>query len=326
MNSVLLPGTTLNVSSICLGTGQIGTGLDKDNSFRLLDAYVERGGNFLDTAHIYGDWVKDVERSICEKTIGAWLMARGNRDQIVLATKGGHPYLDSMQVPRLSRQEIVTDLDASLQCLQTDYIDLYWLHRDDPTRPVEDILETLNAQVKAGKIRTFGASNWQGERMRATQEYATAQGLAGFVADQMLWNAAVLAKPPADDTTLACMDAELFAFHRETGMAAIPYQSQASGLFSRMHNGTLDQMNPGARGCYKLEESRQRYERMRQVMEETGLTITQVVLGYLISQPFTTVPIVGCRNMAQLTDSLSAANVRLTPEQVAFIGPAAQSF
>lgn len=135
MQLIHLPATALNVSPICLGTGEIGTRLDRNASFRLLDAYVDAGGNFLDTAHVYGDWVKDVERSICEKTIGAWLQSRANRARIVLATKGGHPDLHTMNVPRLSRAEIIQDIDESLQFLQTDVIDLYWLHRDDPLCP-----------------------------------------------------------------------------------------------------------------------------------------------------------------------------------------------
>ena len=325
MQSVHLPATTLNVSPICLGTGEMGTRLDRNASFRLLDAYVDTGGNFLDTAHVYGDWVKDVERSICEKTIGAWLKSRANRARIALATKGGHPYLHSMNVPRLSRAEIIQDIDESLQSLQTDVIDLYWLHRDDPSRPVEDILHTLNNQAQAGKIRALGASNWSAARIRQAQAYAAAHGLQGFAADQVLWNAAALAKYPYGDTTVGFMDAERYAFHQETGMAAIPFQPQAYGLFSRMDKGTLEQMNPGFRGFYRLAESQARYEQMKQVMNETGYTITQVVLGYLRCQPFVTVPIVGCRNEEQLADSMSASEARLTPEQITFIGSPIQN-
>ena len=101
----------------------------------------------------------------------------------------------------------------------------------------------------------------------------------------MLWNVGVLAKTPLADLTVGWMDADLYAYHRETGMTAIPFQSQAYGLFSRIHNGTLDQMNPGQRAVYNPEEAQARYERMKSIMAETGLTITQVVLGYLLSQP-----------------------------------------
>lgn len=325
MGRVLLPGTDLRVSSLCLGAGGIGTRLDREQSFALLDAYLEMGGNFLDTARVYGDWVPGIERSISEKTIGAWMAERGMRDRVVLATKGAHFYLETPHLARVHPEEIVKDLEGSLRSLQVDHIDLYWLHRDDPTRPVEEIVETLNAQMKAGKIRWFGASNWRSERLRSAQAYAASQGLKGFVADQMFWNAAVLAIRPFGDPTVQFMDEDQFAFHQETGMAAIPYTSQAGGLFSRMHNGTLEQMAPGARSLYRLEETGQRYQQMRRIMEETGLTITQVILGYLHAQPFVTVPIVGCHSQEQLADSMRALDVRLTPEQVAAIGPAPQS-
>src|ERR1700761_646598 len=131
---VNLPGTDLTVSSICLGTGGFGTSIKQDDAFHMLDTFVELGGSFIDTAHVYGDWEKDVPRSVSERIIGAWMRDRGVRDQIVLATKGAHWHLDKPDVPRLSRRDIDEDLAGSLEALQTDRIDLYWLHRDDPQR------------------------------------------------------------------------------------------------------------------------------------------------------------------------------------------------
>ncbi len=316
MTNQTLPNTSLNISSICLGTGELGTTLTGEEAFHFLDTYAELGGNFIDTAHNYGDWVPTAPRSASEKTLGEWMKKRGNRGQIVLATKGAHWQLDKPEVPRLRRQDIESDLNSSLTHLQTDHIDLYWLHRDDPNTTVEVILDTLNDQVKLGKIRYFGASNWKPERLRAAKKYADAKEIRGFVADQVLWNAAVLAKPPYGDPTVGWMDTERFAFHQETGMALLAFQSQAYGLFQRMHTGTLDAMNPGFRGFYNLEESQKRYASVTQVMAETGLTVTQVTLGYLLSQPFVTIPIVGCRSEAQLRDSMTAGEVRLTPKQL----------
>lgn len=319
-----ISGADLKVFPICLGTGEIGTKLDRERSFALLDAYVEQGGDFLDTAHNYGDWVRDAPRSASETVIGEWLQDRRCRDRIVLATKGGYPLLDGRNIPRGSRSEIVEDLDGSLRCLQTDRIDLYWIHRDDETRPVEEIVETLQQQVRAGKIRWYGASNFSAERLRSAFRYAAQCGYTGFVADQVLWNAGVLAKYPYGDSGVRFMDRDRFAFHLETGMTALAFQSQAFGLFHRMDAGTLEQMNPGFRSFYRLPESAERYQGMRAVMEETGLTITQVVLGYLISQPFPTVPIVGCQSAEQVADSMRAAAVRLTPQQIALIGDPVQ--
>lgn len=318
MPHVNIPGTDLFPSSICLGTGEFGTSLDKETAFSILDAYWECGGNFLDTAHVYGDWVPG-EKGRSEKVLGEWMRSRKNRDQIVLATKGGHWDLSTPYISRVSPKEIVKDLDESLQFLQTDTIDLYWLHRDDPDVPYESIIETLNAQREAGKIRWFGASNWRTPRLRAANAYARAHGLQGFVADQVLWNAAVLATYPYGDPTVGWMDDERFFFHEETGMAAIPFQSQAFGLFHRMANGTLAQMNPGFLRFYRLPETTRRFLRIQALSEQTGLSITQIVLGYLRGQPFPTIPIVGCRSVEQVRDSMTAADVALTPEQILYI-------
>ncbi len=325
MNRIRIPNTDLAASPLCLGTGEIGTKLDQSRSFALLDAYREAGGNFIDTAHNYGDWVPSAPRSACEKTIGAWLKARNVRHQVVLATKGAHPLLNGDNAPRSSCADIVHDLDESLRYLQTDVIDLYWIHKDDPARPVEEIVETLEEQARIGKIRYYGASNVASDRLRAAHRYTQAKGYTGFVADQVLWNAAVLAKYPYGDSGVGFMDADRYQFHLETGMAAIPFQSQAFGLFHRMDNGTLEQMNPGFRGFYKQAESQERFARIRLIMNETGLTVTQVILAYLLSQPFPTVPIVGCQTPQQVADSLRAADMRLTPEQIAFIGDPVQS-
>ena len=135
MRYATLPGTDLRVSSISLGTAALGSVVDRARSFALLDAFVRASGTLLDTAHIYADW-HGGERSLSEKTNGAWLQATGLRDQVVIASKGGHPEMSTPLTPRLAPDEIVGDLDASLACLGVEQIDLYYLHRDDPSRSI----------------------------------------------------------------------------------------------------------------------------------------------------------------------------------------------
>jgi len=325
LSLVQLPGTDLVVSGLCLGTVSYGTAIPRADAFQLMDRFHELGGNFVDTANIYGNWVKDVEPGISEKTIGAWITERGNRSQIVVGTKGAHHDLQA-KIPRLAREEINFDLEASLVNLQTDTIDLYWLHRDDPTRPVEDIIDTLDQLEKAGKIRYYGASNWSTARIAAANSYAAATGKSGFKADQVLWNVGPLAHQPYGDPTVDFMSDERFEAHLKTGMAEIPYQSQANGLFQRMHSGALGQLSQSVRSMYRADETQQRYLSMVEIMQETGLSITQVVLGYLRGQPFTTVPIIGSRNLEQLDDSMSGIESVLTAEQIATIGPAPHHF
>ncbi len=318
MGRLDIPKTTLSVSPVCLGTGSFGTGLPEQDAFRLLDAFVDLGGNFLDTALVYANWIPG-ERSVSEKTIGKWLKTRGHRAEIVVATKGAHPELETMDVPRLSPAEIVADVDASLRHLQLERIDVYYLHRDDRKRPVGEIMETLQRQVQAGKLRYVACSNWRRDRIAAAQDYAAAHGFTGFVADSMLWNLAVVDAASLRATNMIAMDPGLHELHAEMQMAAVPYSSQAGGLFQKMAAGALDRDSKRFRQQYPMEENAQRFARVQHLTEVTGLTVSQVVLGYLLSQPFVTVPIVGCKTLSHLRDTMVAADVRLDPAQVAYL-------
>ncbi len=320
MKYVTIPRTELNVSRVCFGTGEIGSSIDRATSFRLFDFYLDRGGNFFDTAHNYGDWVPNIERNISEKTLGAWVKKNKNRDKVVIATKGGHANLDDQKVGRLSRRELEQDINRSLLALQLDCLDLYYIHKDYPEFPVEEIIETLNDAVKAGKIRFFAAANMKLQRLQAAQEYARSNNLIGFSADQMFWNAGVLEDYPFHDPIHSWMDDELYAYHSKTGMAAIPYQSAAFGIFHFLHDHNLEQMNPYFRSFYRLPETQKRYQRITEVMQKTGLSITQVVLGYLISRPFVTIPVVGVRdNLDQLKDNCNAGEIQVPSELVNYI-------
>ena len=305
--------TDLSVSSICMGSTGIGSTIDRDSSFRLLDLFTEQGGTFIDTAAVYANWLPG-ERNVSEKTIGRWLKQSSHRKQMVIATKGAHPDLESMHVPRMSRSEIESDLDESLRNLGVDVIDLYYLHRDDRSQPVETILSILVDQVKAGKIRHFGCSNWQADRIRTAQEVAADQNMEGFVADQVRWSLAVTDPSKVADRTTVTMDQDLFYLHQESSMAAVAYSSQAGGLFQKMANGQT--INDDS---YPVADNQNRLSRIQTLAEQTGFTVSQIVLGYLQSQPFVTIPIIGSRTPHQLMDSLTAAYVQLTPEQMAFL-------
>ncbi len=314
MRKLVLPGTDLTVSSLCLGTLSLGSTLDLRASFKLLDAFVDQGGNFLDTAKIYADWLPG-EKSLSEKTIGRWLRERKSHGPVVVGTKGAHPDLEAMNVPRLSSQEIRSDVEASLLHLGVDRIDLYWLHRDDTRRPVEEILGTMGGLVRAGKIRYFGCSNWTLERIRASQVYAKKTACPGFVANQPMWSLAKVNPGGNSDPTLVVMDEAMQRYHRENGFAAIPYSSQANGWFQKMAAGISTQ----GLSKYSNQANEGRSQRVQKLAEQSGSSITQVVLGYLLSQPFATCPIIGCHSLAQLQDSLKASEVVLTPEQVKYL-------
>ena len=283
MRHLTLPPNNLTVSVLCLGTDRFGTVIDEAQAFRLLDGFVAAGGNFVDTAHVYADWVPGAPKSASEKTIGRWLKARNNRQEIVIATKGGHPDPANLDLPRLSSAELLRDLQESLACLQTDYVDLYWLHRDDPSIPAGELIEFLHEQVAAGKIRCFGCSNWRAGRIREAIDYAAAHGLQGFVANQPEWSLAVPNPSARTDPLLVQFDEAGFDLHRQTGLAVIPYSAQAKGFFSKLEEQGAGGLPEEHREAYDNGTNRRRFERARRLASRYAVSINQVALAYLLA-------------------------------------------
>ena len=315
MNTIQIPQTDLTVSQVCMGTAQFGSGISQTDSFALLDAYVEHGGNFIDTARVYADWLPNGANA-SETTIGEWLKQNNKRDQIVLATKGAHPDLKTMHISRMSAEEIQHDIEASLRYLQTDVIDLYWLHRDDERVPVGEIVEILNSHIQAGRIRYIGCSNWKAARIRAANDYAQAHDLAGFVANQPMWSLAEPNRANFSDQTMVVMDDTDIQFHHEAGLAAIPFSSQAQGYFSKLAAGNLKE---GDRSKYDNPVNLARFDRVQELSNRYSVSISSVVLSYLTSQPFPVIPIIGARTTDQLQDSLQDFGLALSSDEVDYL-------
>jgi aryl-alcohol dehydrogenase-like predicted oxidoreductase len=178
-----LPAAPVAPSRIVLGSVFFGTDISREHSFAVMDAYAKGGGNFIDTANGYALWLPGGVGA-SELTIGAWLRERGVRDRMIIATKGGHPRGDSGEFGDLSRPEIEKDLGQSLERLAVDAIDLFWLHRDQPTRPVSEIMEMLADIRESGRIRAYGVSNWELDRIEAANAYAKAHDLPPLAAHQ----------------------------------------------------------------------------------------------------------------------------------------------
>lgn len=213
-------------SVLCMGSVGLGFDFSQKQTNEILDAYVNLGGNFIDTARVYGDFAGGV-CGVSERAIGNWLAARHNREKMILGTKGGHPELSTMNVGRLDRENLSADIRRSLDDLMVDQVDIYWLHRDDVSRPVGDILETLNGFLQAGYTRFIGVSNWTTARIREANAYAAAHGMTGFCANQPQFSLA--RQEVVEDPTLCQMDREMYDFHVETGMPCVPFSSQAKG-------------------------------------------------------------------------------------------------
>jgi aryl-alcohol dehydrogenase-like predicted oxidoreductase len=313
LTPTLIPGTDLAVHPICLGLGDFGTRVAGDDALRLLEGFLAAGGNFVDTAHCYSFWVPEGGLGASERQLGECLRRLGCRDQVVIATKGGHPD-GGKDYPRedlyLSPVVVACDLDESFERLDIDAIDLYLLHRDDPRVPVGEVIEMLNREVASGDLRYLGASNWSTERIAAANEYAAAHDLRGFCVSQVHWS---LAEPKWDigpDPTMRHVTAADAAWHEASGLPVMAYSASAGGYFAGRE---------GAEGGYGTPTNAARRERARELAAELGATPTQVALAYLLGQPFPVYPIVGALDQAHLAEAMGAADIELDPEQVRWL-------
>lgn len=313
-----IPTTELRPSVVCLGAAPLGVSLPQDTAFALLDAFVEAGGNFIDTALVYGEWLPD-GKGLSERTVGAWLSARHRREMLILSTKGGHPRLATMDIPRLSEADLSSDLDQSLRNLQTDSIDLYWVHRDDPNRSVAEILESLQRQVQAGKIRAFGCSNWHVERIQEAQAYAAAHQMPAFVGNQLMWSLAAPNPESFTDPTIVAMDAQTYAYHWASGLPAMAYTSQAHGFFPKLEHAPLEALPESLRSVYGNALNLARLSRLKTVANELSLPMSTVSLAYITSHPFPTYALTSCSTLDQLATNVLAGDVVLPPSAVTYL-------
>ena len=336
MRYIRLPQTELTVSQIQLGSAEFGVtakypgmkAVSTEDAHRMMDEFIDMGGNFIDTAHVYSDWILNDDGSRefgrSEKCIGKWLASRKNRDKVMIATKGGidfthHTGLFGPPIS-LSKAELDNDIQESLQNLQTDYIDLYWLHRDEPDRPAGEIIETLNENVKKGHIRYIGCSNWTPARIAEANAYAAQHGLMPFIGNQFEWSLARMFCPEAPLDTLPYMDEEMHQFHLSTGMTAFAYSSQAHGFYTKFAQVGEEGMNDDMKQHYLNDRNRAAFRRIQKLCAETGFTPTQVALAFINSQyRFTGIPIIFSRKHEQFLDSMSAADTHLTPDMIDFL-------
>lgn len=316
MSGSLLP-------SIGLGTAQYGSQLNEEISFALLDRFVEHGGTFLDTAHIYGAWDASGANGGCgnsETIIGRWMKARGTRNQVLIGTKGGHPNFTT-KASGLTQNGVMQHLQESLGHLQTDVIDLYWLHRDDRSIPVEEILSWLKEPLEQGRIRSVGVSHWRSDRLAEARAVASRLGLPPIQASQIAWSLARPAETITDGPfgEQLAMDAETFSFHCASQLPLVAYNTQAMGFFAEKYNG-FDLLSPGfPNGGIAHQFGSILNVKNRQVAQELakkkGCSTNQIALAWLLHQPFSTTVIVGPRTEEQLDDSMAATAVSLSEEE-----------
>ncbi|MFE1235667.1 aldo/keto reductase [Streptomyces tendae] len=300
-----LGSSDLEVFPLALGGNVFGWTADRDRSFAVLDAYTAAGGNFVDTADSYSAWVDGNSGGESETVLGQWLAARGNRDDVVLATKvSQHP-----QYPGLSAANIKAAADASLRRLGTDRIDLYYTHFDKPEVPVEEIMGALDELVKAGKVRHIAASNISAERLAASLEFSDREGLARYVALQPHYNLV------SRDT----YEGELRDLAERAGLAAVPYYALAAGFLTGKYRPGTNVDSPRAGGAAKHLET-ERGRRVLAVLDEIAAAheapVATVALAWLAARPTVAAPIASARTVEQLPALLGVAELSLTEDEV----------
>jgi len=317
LKKIALPNTQLSVSQLCLGTNQFGTALSADQAAEILATFTAAGGNFIDTAHSYGDWVPSAPRAASEHVLGQWLRARQRADY-VLATKGCEfDYRAGDYQLRVTPELLEQDLLGSLEALQTDYIDLYWLHRDNPAVPVAQLIDALIDHQCAGRIRYFGCSNWSVARIEEAQRYAASLGHSGFVAVQPMWGLAEPDRQAMQTFAPGGYYEDGYRTLHEAGLSMIPYSGQSRGFFSKVVAGGAETLGQDVAALYYNERNLNKVPVIEALAARHGAGINDIVLAYLTSQPLVTIPIIGCSRPAQLVESIRACALHLDADELA---------
>ena len=287
---------------------------DREKHFTTLDAAYDLGITAFDTARAYDS----------EETVGAWIKSRGNREDIVLLSKGCHP---DNNVARVTPEAIDEDMKLSLAALDTDYLDIYLLHRDDPRLPVGPLVEKLNEHQAAGRIKIFGGSNWTHQRLEEANEYAYAHNLSPMSVSSPNFSLAEQVKnpfAPGSVTIAGNNNAEAQAWYIKNQMPVLGYSSLARGFFSGRVTRELlasdpEKIDQFCRIAYCYEENFVRLDRCKEIAEEKGCTIPQVAMAYVLDSPMNAFPIIGAANRSEIESSLAALNVKLTPQEVQYL-------
>ncbi len=307
----------MKVSELCLGTMQWGWTADEPTSFAVMDAFVAAGGNFIDTADVYSRWIQGNPGGVSEEIIGRWMKARGNRQSIVLATKARGRMWDGPNGEGLSRAHLMRAVDDSLRRLQTDYIDLYQTHSDDRETPLDETLRALDDMVRAGKVRYIGASNIQAWRLCGALWTSEKHSIARYDSLQPHYNLAHRAE----------FERELKPLVENQGVAVIPYSPLAAGFLTGKYQRGAETAGARAdniRNRYFNERGWAILDKLQEVAGGRGLSPAQTALAWLLTQSVITAPIIGANSVEQLNESLGAAGVRLSAEDMAALNDASK--
>jgi aryl-alcohol dehydrogenase-like predicted oxidoreductase len=302
MTTRKLGGSGLEVSTLCLGGNVFGWTADEPTSFKILDAFVAAGCNFIDTADVYSRWLPGHKGGESETVLGNWFKRSGNRVRAILATKVGIEMAPDKK--GLSKAYILRAVEESLERLQTDYIDLYQSHIDDANTPLEETLEAYDQLIKQGKVRAIGASNYTGERLAASLEISEKRGLPRYQCLQPHYNLIERAGYEKDLEPL-CL---------KHGIGVIPYFALAGGFLTGKYRSEADlSKSPRGMGVKKYLDARgmRILGALDQVAKQYNSTPGKVALAWLIARPSITAPIASATSVEQLNDLIDATRLHL---------------
>src|SRR5690606_4287531 len=307
MKKIKFGQSDLQVSPIAFGGNVFGWTLDEQRSFDILDALVASGINFIDTADTYSTWVPGNRGGESETIIGKWMKARGNRKDLVIATKLGGDMGNGKK--GLSAKYVEEAVEASLTRLGTEYIDLYQTHYDDPETPVAETMEALGGLVKAGKVRYLGASNLSADRIAESNQFAQTKNLSPYISLQPLYNLYDREK----------LENEYLPLVERFDLAVIPYYALASGFLTGKYRGEEDTPKSPRGGGMKQYFNDRGWailKAMDEVSEEVNAPLAQIAIAWQLHKPYITAPIASATSEAQVKDLIAAASLALNHEQI----------
>ncbi|MGN6640280.1 MAG: aldo/keto reductase [Mucilaginibacter sp.] len=297
----------IKVAPFCFGGNVFGWTADEKISFELLDAYVDNGFDFIDTADVYSKWIEGHKGGESETIIGKWLKRSGKRDKIVIATKVGKPMGPDKK--GLSKKYIIQAVEDSLKRLKTDYIDLYQSHDDDKETPLAETLGTFTDLIKEGKVRAIGASNYSGARLNEALDVSKKNGLTSYQTLQPEYN---LYNREGYET-------DLEPVCRDNNIGVITYYSLASGFLSGKYRSEADlSKSPRGQGIKQFlnERGLRILNALDEVAKEYNTVPATIALAWLITHPGITAPIASATNIKQMKELTNATTIRLREEAI----------
>lgn len=306
-----IKGINKDISKVVLGTMVIRPDAKgcTNFAFDLLDAALESGINTLDTARVYGS----------EGTIGEWIKARNNREKVIILTKGAHP---GPQENRVTPSDIQEDIENSLKDLQTDYIDIYMLHRDDPEIPVASIMDTLNQYVKSGTIKAIGGSNWTYQRLAEANSYAKEKGLTPFTASSPNFGLAVQVNSPwgTDCVSISGPDNEpARQWYKDNNMPVFAYSSIARGFFSGKvaTPADIDKVDDACKRAYCHPINFKILDKAYALAKKKGVTVAEIAIAFCFASSLDVFPLIGAASKDEILSIVKALDIVITPEEAA---------